>query len=532
MTGYGGTNNKGCIFKIKIDGSEYAKLFDFDGAATGGNPYGSLTISGDILYGMTTYGGANDMGCIFKIYTNGSGYTRLFDFSGTADGRNAQGSLIISGNILYGMTEAGGANDEGSIFKINTDGTGYTQLFDFNGLTYGYYPFGALTISDSVLYGMTSQGGTNNNGCIFIIYTDGSGYKKLFDFNNTATGSFPKGTLAISGNVLYGMTSEGGTNSYGCIFSINTDGSGYAKLFDFDGTPNGGFPQGSLILSGDILYGMTSYDCINGYGCLFQFDLNHYSYLKLLDFNGTENGSKPDGDPIFCNNTLYGMTAIGGSNNDGVIFKYVFVPTIQTSNIDFPFVGTNVANISWINGNGESRAIFVKEGTGTITYPDNNTTYNASSDWNTKGSQLGSSAYYCIYNGSGNMISLNNLDPGITYTVQAFEYNGNAGSEQYLLDAGTGNPITFLTESVNAIQDNREDLVRIFSDGSDIYAVIGHCNTTAQLAVYNLTGICMTQSNNLVEGQNRITGNYPPGIYIVKLVLNDTLYTRKVRIQK
>ena len=84
--------------------SQYTKLLDFSGTVNGGAPYGDLTPSGNILYGMTYQGGISNMGTIFKINTDGSGYQKLLDFSGTANGRSPLGSLTLSGSVLYGMT--------------------------------------------------------------------------------------------------------------------------------------------------------------------------------------------------------------------------------------------------------------------------------------------------------------------------------------------------------------------------------------------------------------------------------------------
>jgi len=532
MTAYGGANQLGCVFKMNIDGTGYTTLLDFSGTADGACPHGSLILSGDILYGMTMMGGTNDMGCIFKIKTDGSGYIKMFDFYGPLNGKYPYGSLLLSGNVLYGMTSQGGNADKGCIFKINTSNSVFTKLFDFTGTSNGSTPHGSFTISGTVLYGMTAYGGGNNKGCIFKINTDGTGYTTLLDFSGTADGERPYGSLILSGNILYGMTRMGGTSNQGCIFSFNTDGTGYTRMYDFDGTYDGAYyPSGSLTRIGNVFYGMTTYGGTYGDGSVFKFDPTHDGFSRILNFNGLGNGSNPQGDLTLSGSTLYGMTYDGGSYDLGVIFKYVLKPATQTSNITFPFVGINVADISWTNGSGEKRAVFVKKGTGTITDPANNITYTASTDWNSKGTQLGTSGYYCVYNGTGNIVSITNLIPGATYTVQAFEYNGEEGNEHYQLRTETGNPNKFQTISLTAIPYVRDNPVQIYSYGSDIYAVIDYCNAKAQLAVFNLSGICIAQSDNLVEGQNRITGIYNPGVYIVRLVLDNELYTQKVVIK-
>ena len=149
------------------DGSGYVKLLDFAGATNGRRPTGSLISDGTFLYGMTYSGGTNDLGTIFKIMPDGSGYVKLLDFTGVTNGSTPSGSLISDGTFLYGMNSDGGTNDMGTIFKIMPDGSGYVKLLDFAGATNGRTPYGSLISDGTFLYGMTSQGGTNNDGVIF-----------------------------------------------------------------------------------------------------------------------------------------------------------------------------------------------------------------------------------------------------------------------------------------------------------------------------------------------------------------------------
>jgi uncharacterized repeat protein (TIGR03803 family) len=305
------------LLNIGIVKSQYNVLLNFNGA-NGGDPLGSLIVSGNTLFGMTEFGGTSTNGNIFSIKTNGSGYKNLFSFNGASNGYAPWSNLLISGGKLYGMTSGGGANNKGCVFSIDTNGTNYKILYDFTS-TGGNDPEGSLVISGNVLYGMTNSGGPTDDGTIFSIHTDGTGFKNLLDFNGT-NGSRPGGSLILSGNILYGMTSKGGTDDYGVVFSIQTDGLGYKDLFDFDGT-NGAYPYGSLILSGNVLFGMTSGDLFNlGYGNIFSIHTNGTSYADLYDFSSVD-GQTPMGDLIFINTKLYGMTMGGGSNGNGVIFS-------------------------------------------------------------------------------------------------------------------------------------------------------------------------------------------------------------------
>ena len=150
-------------------------------------------------------------------------FPELHEFAGgPGDGQWSSGSLIISGSTLYGMTRFGGDNGEGTIFKINTNGSGYDLLHEFAGFNGdGMDPNGSLIISGSTLYGMNTYGGTSNMGTIFKIETDGGGYALLHEFiGGTDDGESPSGSLISSGSILFAMACWGGENNKGVIFSL------------------------------------------------------------------------------------------------------------------------------------------------------------------------------------------------------------------------------------------------------------------------------------------------------------------------
>ena len=270
MTRFGGADGLGTIFKINTEGTGYQVLHSFGRAANDGtNPYGSLTPSGATLYGMTEAGGVVGYGTIFQIYTDGSGYQVLHSFD-YGDGADPQGSLTLLGFTLYGMTRFGGANGLGAIFKVNTEGTGYQVLHSFGGGNDGANPLGSLTLSGFTLYGMThGEDNGGDYGTIFQINTDGTGYQVLHSFGY-GDGARPYGSLTLSGSTLYGMTSNGGAYGYGTVFQINTDDTGFQVMHSFNiATNDGASPHGSLTLSGSTLYGMAEYGGAYGYGTIF-----------------------------------------------------------------------------------------------------------------------------------------------------------------------------------------------------------------------------------------------------------------------
>jgi uncharacterized repeat protein (TIGR03803 family) len=327
MTAEGGESDLGTIFKIQIDGSGFTLLHEFaGGSADGAGPDGSFILSGTTIYGMTSLGGDNNYGTIFRIETNGNNYTLLHEFAhGPADGAYPKGALILSGSTLYGMTENGGTNGSGTIFKIETNGTGFALLHSFlGGAADGREPNGSLILSGTTFYGLTQWGGDNDIGTIFTIGIDGSGFTLLHEFAGSPTdGAIPEGALVLSGTALYGMTNAGGDSNFGTIFKILIDGSGFTLLHEFpDGVDDGRSPQNSLVLSSESLFGMTYAGGNSDFGTIFKIKTDGTGYSLLHEFtNGPDDGAEPKGSLIISGLTLYGMTPDGGDDGWGVIFS-------------------------------------------------------------------------------------------------------------------------------------------------------------------------------------------------------------------
>jgi uncharacterized repeat protein (TIGR03803 family) len=425
----GGAYGLGVIFKTNSDGSGFQQIHDFN-RTNGAYPKGPLTLVADSLYGTTYIGGTSGQGALFKININGNGYQRMFSFS-SSNGSYPQGSLTMVADSLYGMTYQGGVNGYGVIFKIHKNGSGYKTQYSFNN-TNGRYPYGSLTLVGDSLYGMTRNGGTADLGVIFKIHRNGSGLKKIFDFT-VSSGVAPEGSLTLSGDSLYGMTSS--SINYGLIFKIHRNGSGYKKMHEFEAL-DGIIPRGSLTLLGDALYGLTSSGASNGYGSIFRINFKTGLFDKLFDLDA-QTGSKAQGSLFLSNNSFYGTCSQGGTNGMGVVFKFKPV-TVQTTSIQFSNVLATQMDISFTIGDGDYRAVFMKQGnTGTPT-PTNNTNYTANNVF-ASGAQAGT-GWYCVANSSLNTVTVKGLTANTTYRVMVVEYNGVSGKENYMTSAAIGNP--------------------------------------------------------------------------------------------
>ena len=295
--------------------AQYNLLHPFNNTSNGGNPVGGLTLSGSTLYGLASTGGSMNGGTAFTLNSDGTGYTVLHNFGSGSDGVSPQDALTLSGSTLYGMTAGGGSSGLGALFTINTNGTGYAILHSFGNGSDGVSPQGALTLSGSALYGMTRGGGSSGLGALFTINTNGTGYAVLHNF----TGGSPVGSLTLSGSTLYGMTESGGSYGLGVLFKINLNGTGFMILYNFGGaTPAGGSPVSSLTLSGATLYGMLDGGS-NQDGMVFKINTDGTGFNLLHNFGGAD-GAFPAGALTLSGSTLYGMTANGGSSGYGVVF--------------------------------------------------------------------------------------------------------------------------------------------------------------------------------------------------------------------
>jgi uncharacterized repeat protein (TIGR03803 family) len=245
----GGAAGNGTVFKINTDGLGFVVLKTFSPTFQGTNnvsgnilvhgtnsdgahPVAGLVLSGSTLYGTTFYGGTSSNGVVFKLQADGDGFTVLKNFSGltipagvpagtpygtNSDGANPRAGLALSGDTLYGMTVNGGALFDGTIFKLTTNGTGFTVLKNYYSSD-GAWPYNALLINGSTLYGATF-GGISNNGVVFRTDTSGSNYAVL-KYLSPLDGFYSYSRLVLSSNRLYGTTYYGGTNNGGVVFGL------------------------------------------------------------------------------------------------------------------------------------------------------------------------------------------------------------------------------------------------------------------------------------------------------------------------
>jgi uncharacterized repeat protein (TIGR03803 family) len=335
----------------------------------GGGPRGGVGLGSDgLLYGTTFRGGATASGPLGSTFETGIVYdfdpvSKTYTALGNLDGSggsapNSWSNLIpdAAGN-MYGTTQAGGSNGQGSIFMIS-----------------------AATHTPSTLYSMTLSTGPNSHGGLV---SDGAGNlygataSGIYSFNLaskvfTMLGTFPSSAGQDSyGNLyrdsagnLYGTNAAFGANGYGAIFKWSATTHQIATLFAFSGT-NGGAPKGGLVADGSgNLYGLTSGSGINAVGTVFEidpisgnlttldnlgspttpvidaagnlyadafgsiveFDAATHTPTTLVSFSGTGFQQVSGSFYLDSHGDIFGTAFSGGTNSAGVIFEASPVP--------------------------------------------------------------------------------------------------------------------------------------------------------------------------------------------------------------
>jgi len=354
----GGSAGSGAVFAVNTDGTGFTTLHSFT-AYTGSYPYinsdgvdprAGLILSGNILYGTATGGGSVGAGTVFTVNTDGTGFTTLHNFNYDSDGGYPYAGLILSGSTLYGVAGGGGRGGTGTVFALNTDGTDFTVLYTFTAVprsppytnSDGGEPYGGLILSGNTLYGTTLGGGSSAFGTVFKVNTDGTSFTTLYNFTGGDDGDVASVELILSGNALYGTAAFGGTSDCGTVFKINTDGTGFATVHSFDGPSGEGInPYSGLILSGNTLYGTTTTGGSSFDGTIFAVNTDGTGFATLYNFTGGNEGSGPLAGLILSGNTLYGTTTDGGSSDNGTAFSISFAPLLTITRS-----GTNVI-LSW-----------------------------------------------------------------------------------------------------------------------------------------------------------------------------------------
>ena len=348
------------------DDGAFAALYTFQAPApnTFTSPLGSQPDTrpalgpGNTVWGMTSDGGENGNGVIFLFNLLSHQYTLLHTFSALdASGDNPDGADPGSaltrgpGDIFYGMAQSGGANGNGTIFKITASGE-FTVLHTFsaldaNGNNYdGAAPKRAIVIgSDGYLYGTTRLGGENTCtpnpvgcGVAWSMDTSGNHFTVVHQF--APSEGHAASLIQASDGLFYGCAVWPGTSMSGTplpsgtLFRMAPSGQNFEVLYTFGQTDadgdntDGADPYEPLLETAPgVFYGSAKLGGANGNGVVFRYSLSNPSAVEVLhQFSATVSGYNADGANPYARLTLgpegwlYSTASSGGLNGNGVVY--------------------------------------------------------------------------------------------------------------------------------------------------------------------------------------------------------------------
>ena len=344
-TGEGGTALSGVFFEYNPINNEYKNLHSFNLTNQGTSPQNSLIqADNDLIYGLINSGGNSNQGVLFQLNPNTKQYQKKVDFNGTLNGANPKGDIVQATNgKLYACTSIGGTNNLGVLFEYDINTNTYSKKLDFDGILLGANPEGSLIqASNSKLYGLTKNGGINNQGVLFEYDVTTSTYTKKHDFNSSISGAAPTASLVEGTNgKLYGSTTTGGTGNLGTLFEFDVTSGILTTVFEFSGISDGSNPTGSLFhASNGKLYGLSNTGGASNFGVLFEYDYMTFTFTVLYEFDGINSGSLPFGSLIeSTTGKLYGLTSVGGINDKGVLFEFDYLTSTYQKKFDFAVDG-------------------------------------------------------------------------------------------------------------------------------------------------------------------------------------------------
>ncbi|TAL72729.1 MAG: hypothetical protein EPN88_04755, partial [Bacteroidetes bacterium] len=131
----------------------------------------------------------------------------------------------------------------------------------------------------------------------------------------------------------------------------------------------------------------------------------------------------------------------GGSFSAEGMFTVV---PVQAKSLSAKISDNNSLLLKWERGNGDRCAVFCKQTSTGLAVPVNNTGYIPDNQYGF-GGQIGSTGWYCVYNGRADSVNVTGLEYQKEYSFHVIEYMGAFGSEQYFTQIADGNPGVFST---------------------------------------------------------------------------------------
>lgn len=340
----------GVVYKMthSAGGWRMATLYRFRGGYDGAYPVATPVFGPDgALYGTTSSGGGGcgSYGCgtVYRLAPESSACkTALCEWTETVlyrattdDGEELDGQVLFdrAGNI-YSTVAVAGEHDGGYVFELTPYGGGWTSqvLYSLNPLDgdCGQPIAGLVFDSSGNLYGTANNACPQNVGGVFELTPSTQGWTETIvrSFNDLTDrdGSYAPLTPDGHGN-FYGTTFDLGPQGGGTIFELTPSGHGWAfsivwAFHEYDDNGANPYDPVSLDAAGN-LYG-TTFECFGYYGTVFKLtpSNNGWTETVLYRFLDGDDGGLPESNVVMdAQGNLYGTTAEGGADNNGVVWE-------------------------------------------------------------------------------------------------------------------------------------------------------------------------------------------------------------------
>ena len=329
----GGPSGDGTVYEIAHGSTTITALASFNGG-DGELPEVEVTLdtSGD-LFGTTYGGGVSNDGTVFEIAQGSTAVTSLASFSGSNGSHPESGVTIDSSGDLLGAAAFGGADGDGLVYEIPRGSDLLTTVASFNGSN-GERPEGRLTVdSDGDLFGTTDAGGLNNQGTVYEIAAGSASLTTVASFNTRFSGYLiePEGGVTVDADGdLFGTTDAGGINNEGTVYEIAAGSAAITTLASISGSGGSFDEEGVALDSGGDLFGATDAGGTNGYGAVYEIANGSKTFTTVASFNGSDEVLPEGGVTFDPSGDLFGTTNLGGAFNEGTVFEIAAGSAVTT----------------------------------------------------------------------------------------------------------------------------------------------------------------------------------------------------------
>ncbi len=315
-------NQSGTIFQYALSTEAFQYLFSFNGAGDGAKPQGSLVLKDGGLYGTAASGGANNAGTVYRLDLASDALTTLHTFTGAEDGASPYGGLMLRKGEFYGAALQAGPLNGGVLYKIQRLSSKLTPLHTFDSKGENS-PIGNVVLdSEGIVYGVNELNGKTSTGAIYAYDPATATFTILHAFDDKKMGAVPFAGVALFEGALYGTTYRGGQHNFGTVWKYDLATKTFTLLHSFAGTADGEQPQGRpAITRGGLLYGTAYSGGTYNYGTVFRIDLRTSKFKVLHDFQDSDGQYPEAGIALGKNGAIYGTAGLGGDGGGGTLFS-------------------------------------------------------------------------------------------------------------------------------------------------------------------------------------------------------------------